>query len=84
MAKCACLLRITGDTKTDTVNGKIVFFPPFSFEDPDGVPVAYEIGLKFMHILSRLPDEEFKSELERLLFLYPLPRRSIVKHTKRS
>ncbi|WP_296303818.1 hypothetical protein [uncultured Desulfovibrio sp.] len=81
MAKCVCLLRISGDTKTDTVNGKISFTPPVG--DPDDVPVAYEVGLRLMHVLSLLPNEPFARMLEGLLSLYPVPDLT-VKHTKRS
>ena len=73
MADCTCLLRISGDTKTDTVKGKISFTPPLLFEDPDDVPAAYEVGLRLMHVLSLLPDEDFARKLERLLSSYPVP-----------
>lgn len=83
MAKCVCLLRITGDTKSDKVNAKISLTPPLFLEDPDDVPVAYEVGLRLMHVLSLLPNEAFARILEGLLSLYPVPDLT-VKHTKRS
>ena len=73
MVDCACLLRISGDTGSGAVNVKISFTPALSFVNPDEVPVAHEVGLRLMHVLSLLPDEDFARKLDRLLAPYPVP-----------
>lgn len=73
MADCVCLLRFSGDTKSDMVNGKISFLPTRSFKTPDEVPAAYWAGIQLMRVFSLLPDGDFAHKLEDLLALYPVP-----------
>lgn len=74
MAKCVFLLRISGDTKSDEVSARFSLHPaPFRLKNPDGVPVAYETGLRLMQVLLLLSNKDFDRKLEDLLAPYPVP-----------
>lgn len=74
MADCVFLLTISGDTKSESVSARFAVHPsPSRFATPDDVPVAYEMGLRLMHVILLLPDEGFARKLEALLAPYPVP-----------